>query len=159
MEHTFPKPAFAPGCRCSTTDGIVLFIGAAATIITATFDSTIAFAIAFPIIHFFIFCNVIRMARPLELIWAALYLALASTTTLTGHPGWFVTGGVLALLTVVLIAVEMRKPSYHGVFWQRINPQLPDWWGVAHPMTKKRGQSVTPPRSASKTLRRGEATS
>jgi hypothetical protein len=27
-----------------------------------------------------------------------------------------------------VVIVEMRKPSYHGVGWQRINPGLPAWW-------------------------------
>jgi hypothetical protein len=28
----------------------------------------------------------------------------------------------------VLVIFEMRKPSYHGVFWRRVNPNLRQWW-------------------------------
>jgi len=30
--------------------------------------------------------------------------------------------------TIICVAVEMRKPSYHGVGWKWINPKLPEWW-------------------------------
>jgi len=29
---------------------------------------------------------------------------------------------------VVVVVVQMRKPSYHGLGWQWINPELPNWW-------------------------------
>ena len=35
---------------------------------------------------------------------------------------------VVILLAVVLIAREMKRPSYHGVGWRNINPDLPKWW-------------------------------
>jgi hypothetical protein len=31
-------------------------------------------------------------------------------------------------VTGIVVVVEMRKPSYHGVGWKWINPGLPAWW-------------------------------
>jgi O-antigen ligase len=85
-------------------------------------------AMGFVVAHFFLFCNVLRMSRALELMWAGLFIVLAGFTILTGSPTWVVTLAVSFVATVILAIVEMRKPSYHGVFWKRINPGLPNWW-------------------------------
>ena len=86
------------------------------------------YIIAFPVLHFFLFCNVFRIARTLELAWAAAFVGLAGGTILEGVPGWTATTVASLVLTVVVIALEMGRPSYHGVLWRRINPNLPDWW-------------------------------
>ena len=86
------------------------------------------FVLAFVLAHFFLFCNVIRMARPLELIWAGVFVVLAGATLAFETPSWLVTAPVSLFVTAVVVVVEMRKPSYHGVGWQRINPGLPAWW-------------------------------
>ncbi len=119
---------FAPGFRLSKLDIMVLFIGAAVTTATIPYDGAVAFIIAFVIAHFFLFCNVFRVARPLELTWAGWFILLAGGTLSMGMPGWPIATIATLIATVAVIAVEMRKPSYHGIGWQRINPQLPDWW-------------------------------
>lgn len=87
-----------------------------------------AFVTAFVLTHFFLFCNVVRMARLLELAWAGVFVVLAGATVAVETPGWLVTALVSLLVTLIVVVVEMRKPSYHGVGWQRINPNLPAWW-------------------------------
>lgn len=91
--------------------------------------------IGFVVAHFFLFCNVFRMSRPLELIWASIFTVLAGLTISTDIPGWGVTIAVSLCATFVLVVIEMRRPSYHGVGWKRINPRLPEWWDA------KSGQS------------------
>jgi hypothetical protein len=86
------------------------------------------FVVAFVLAHFFLFCNVVRMARPLELTWAAVFVVLAGATVAFGTPGWLATAAVSLVVTVVVAVVEMRKPSYHGVGWRWVNPGLPTWW-------------------------------
>src|SRR6185503_16949754 len=86
------------------------------------------FVPAFVVLHFFLFCNVFRIARPLELAWAVVFVALAGATIVVDQPGWIVTTAVSLVATVIVIALEMRKPSYHGIAWQKINPGLPQWW-------------------------------
>ncbi len=84
--------------------------------------------IGFAVGHFFLFCNVFRVARPLELSWAVLFVALAGSTISLEKPGWQVTIATSLVATLLVIVVQMRMPSYHGVAWQRINPELPQWW-------------------------------
>lgn len=83
---------------------------------------------AFVLAHFFLFCNVVRMARPLELVWAGVFVVLAGATIAFEIPSWLVTAMVSLLVTVVVVVVEIRKPSYHGVGWKFVNPGLPAWW-------------------------------
>jgi hypothetical protein len=78
--------------------------------------------------HFFLFCNVFRMSRPPELLWAFTFTVLSGATLRTGGPGWLATVTVSVALAVVLIGLETRKPRYHGVGWKKLNPRLPDWW-------------------------------
>ena len=119
---------FAPGFRLSVRDVVAILIGAAAAFYLASIEPWWGFMVAFVVGHFFLFCNVVRMARPLELAWAATFVALASATLLTETPGWPITTGVSLAVTLVIVVLQMRKPSYHGLGWQRINPGLQAWW-------------------------------
>ena len=120
-------PAFSPGFRFSVLDGIVLAIGAVATIGVVMIDLWIGIAIAFVVLHFFFFCNILRMSRTLELIWAAIFAVSAVLATVV-VVAWPVAFGVSLLATLLVAVVELRRPSYHGVAWARVNPRLPEWW-------------------------------
>jgi hypothetical protein len=121
-------PAFAPGLRFSLLDGCVLVLAAVAMGVGAMFVWWIALAIGLTVGHFYLFCNVFRLSRALELVWAAIFVTLAAATILTGSPGWLLTTLISLGVTVVVVAIEMRRPSYHGVAWEVINPDLPQWW-------------------------------
>ena len=120
--------AFQPGFRLSAVDGAVIVIGSVASLVLWSNTWWHGFIVAFVVAHFFAFCNVFRIARPLELLWSAIFVALTYGTITYEKPSWLITiiGSLLA--TVIVVAIEMRKPSYHGILWQRINPQLPQWW-------------------------------
>lgn len=133
------EPRFTPGFRCSKLDVAVLFIGylitgdLAALALPALGTGNYALAVvvmgmALPIIAFFLFCNVFRVGRSLELVWAAFYVVMMVATIryqlVDGRLS--VTLSIGALFAVIY--AEMRKPSYHGVGWQKINPDLPTWW-------------------------------
>jgi hypothetical protein len=120
------QQAFAPGFRLSRVDAIVIAGGAAGAIALSMFEWWWGFVVAFVLGHFFLFCNVVRMARPLELIWGAVFVALAAATISLGAPGWPATALLSLAVTAIVVVVEMRKPSYHGVGWQWINPGLPE---------------------------------
>lgn len=118
---------FAPGCRFSRLDAATLLVGAGVAAGFALLDIRIGVAIAFVVAHFFLFCNIVRMARPLELIWAAAFATLAVLATLE----WIHWAAAIAIssgVTIVLTGIQMRRPSYHGVGWRTINPDLYDWW-------------------------------
>jgi hypothetical protein len=89
-------------------------------------------AILFVLAHFFLFCNVIRMARSSELVWAALFLTASGFTILVGTPSWPMTFCISFVSSIALIFIEARKPSYHGIYWQKINPDLPLWWDARY---------------------------
>jgi hypothetical protein len=119
---------FKPGFRIDVIDSVVLVAGVIGAVAAAQVEWWMGLVIAYTVGHFFLFCNVFRMARPLELAWTALFIALAASTIATERPGWQITIAVSLLATVVIIVVQMRRPSYHGVAWQRINPNLRQWW-------------------------------
>lgn len=119
---------FAPGFRLSRLDIAFVIVAVLATIGLGAMTWWWGFVVGFVAANFFLFCNVFRVARPLELAWSALFLTLACATVIFEVPGWLVTATASLGATVGVVLVEMRKPSYHGVGWQRINPGLPMWW-------------------------------
>lgn len=119
---------FAPGFRLSKLDVFVLLLGAVACIALAQVDVALSAAVAFLLGHFFLFCNVLRMARLYELVWSGIFVALSAGSLLASVPGWGLTFLLSFASTLLLAALQLRRPSYHGVYWRRINPNLPDWW-------------------------------
>ncbi len=120
-------PEFRPGFRLSAMDVVVLVVGASGAI--AAWPVGVEFCVlgVAAILHFFLFCNVFRVSRPLELAWSALFLASVLAQRTLAMP-WLVVAAVVAAMTIAVVWLAMRQPSYHGVLWQRINPGLPAWW-------------------------------
>ena len=85
-------------------------------------------AALFAVFHFFLFCNVLRAHRGLELLWAAAFIALWSCSFFLDVPEWGHTYALAFGLTVVVSIVQILLPSYHGAFWAVLNPRLPQWW-------------------------------
>lgn len=123
-----PSREFSPGFRLSLTDALVLVAGAAGSIAAARAEWWMGLIVGFAVGHFFLFCNVFRVARHLELLWSALFVALSACTIITGQPGWDVTIAATLVATLLVIVTQVRQPSYHGVAWQRFNPGLLQWW-------------------------------
>jgi hypothetical protein len=121
---------FKPGFRLSKIDILAIICGVVVAAASFSYSSVITFLVLFVVGHFFLFCNIIRMSRPSELIWSGIFLALSSASLLKGLPSWSVTVLISALLTVLLVVIETKKSSYHGVAWQKINPGLPDWFSA-----------------------------
>ena len=121
---------FRPGFRLSEIDVGVLIAGVLSSVLIARFDEWFAFVVLFTLGHFFLFCNVLRMSRPLELLWAVLFVLLAVNTILLGFPPWIYTFSIMLLATIILTVVQALRPSYHGVFWRQLNPDLPQWWAA-----------------------------
>ena len=126
-------PIFRPGFRLSFTDIVVLAAGAVGSFLVAQMELWFGLAIAFVVLHFFLFCNVFRMPRHLELAWAALFLLLIGSTITMQQPGWPIAFALSLIGAVVLVLFHMRQPSYHGVGWKRVNPRLPQWWQAQDP--------------------------
>ena len=74
----------------------------------------LGYLVAFVFLQFFLFCNVFRISRTSELIWAVAFLALAGATYYTDYPGWWNTCIATAILSTLLIWRETKRPDYHG---------------------------------------------
>lgn len=121
---------FQPGVRLSMSDLVVLLVSGIAVGFVSALNPWWGVAIAFVVLHFFLFCNVLRISRRSELIWAAVFLVMATVALSTGILTWPLVLGAASLVTVVVAVVEMRHASYHGIAWQILNPRLPDWWAA-----------------------------
>lgn len=119
---------FQPGFRISKFDGIIIFAGIIGALALWTLAWWSGFLIAFVIAHFFLFCNVFRVARLLELAWSGIFIVLMYYTVAVDVLLWPVSIGCSVLATLAVITIEIRKPSYHGILWRRINPGLLEWW-------------------------------
>ena len=119
---------FKPGFRLSLTDIIILIIGGIVAAYFAVIEAIISLIITFVVGHFFLFCNVFRISRPPELLWAAIFSCLSVMTLTTGFPGWAVTFSSSIVLTVIIIIRGAILPSYHGILWRKINPELKQRW-------------------------------
>jgi hypothetical protein len=128
LKSTTPIPKFAPGFRLSLRDAIVLVVGIGSSIALGKIFWPASLIIAVASGHFFLFCNVFRISRRLELIWAGIFIVLSGATILAEFPEWAVTIAISICATVAVVICETRKPSYHGVGWRRINPHLKSWW-------------------------------
>jgi hypothetical protein len=122
------KRVFSPGFRCSALDAVVLAGGILASFTMGRQGGWMGFVIPYVVGHFFLFCNVFRIPRRLELLWAVVFVALALLTVTSGRPGWLATIAVSFTVTVVVIGLALRRPSYHGIGWRRLNPELHNWW-------------------------------
>ena len=69
-----------------------------------------------------------RMSRPLELVWAGIFAALTIAAISFDLLSWPAVFAISCAVTVIVAVVEVRRPSYHGVGWQKVNPRLPEWW-------------------------------
>ncbi len=67
---------FSPGFRLSSLDIFVLVIGIVAAVVLWQSVWWWGFLVGFVVGHFFLFCNLFRIARVLELIWAGIFMAI-----------------------------------------------------------------------------------
>ena len=119
---------FQPGFRLSEMDVGILLLGLCGSVLLARWDERLGLALLFVLAHFFLFCNVLRMSRPLELIWAVLFVLLAGSTFTFGVPSWNYSLAGMLVVTLILAFIQILLPSYHGVLWRKINPNLEQWW-------------------------------
>lgn len=127
-----PQSQFKPGFRISVIDIPVLAIGLTASVILGMQTWWLGFIIGFTVVHFFLFCNVFRISRAPELIWAVVFTTLAGSSIILEAPSWSITIITSLILSSFLIYRETQKPHYHGVFWRRLNSELPEWWKNNH---------------------------
>lgn len=79
------------------------------------------------IAHFFLFCNVFRLARPRELIWAILFVVNIAFWLLRGNVNWFNTLACQLPVSTGVITWELKSRRYHGILARRLNPALDEY--------------------------------
>lgn len=115
------------GVRFSWTDAVILVMAVTGTIGTYSFTDGYSLLILFVVLHFFLFCNIFRIRRTPELVWAGIFLLNASVWILLDHLSLWGIASTQFVFTVIVIVNEFRNPNYHGVFARQINPHLDNY--------------------------------
>ena len=115
------------GLRLSTLDACVLVVAIVATICSWSLTAGWSALLLFVVLHFFLFCNVFRIRRKPELIWAATFLVNCYLWVYLGSAS--VAGIALSqvVVTILILTYEIRLPYYHGILARAINPRLDDY--------------------------------
>jgi len=115
------------GLRFSISDAIVLALLACSTVVVYQINESFAWLVGIASMHFFLFCNVFRVRRRREIIWAVLFVLNAGFWFLLGRINWFAVLACQIPVTAGVIAWEIKTPRYHGIFANRLNPRLEDY--------------------------------
>lgn len=115
------------GMRLSAVD-VVVMVGATTVGVTG-YAVTAGFSLFVPFVvyHFLLFCNVFRIPRRPELVWAAVMLVHTVLWVLSGSLSLPWLFALQSAFTTALLAREVRRPTYHGVLSRRFNPSLDDY--------------------------------
>ncbi len=111
-----------PGFRFSLRDAAVIAIGTLATAWLWGQVGSLSLVPLGVLVHFFLFCNVFRVRRSFELIWASSFIVNAGVWQLVGDLSWQGLLGSQLVITVLVIGAELRSSSYHGVGHGWIRP-------------------------------------
>ena len=115
------------GFRFSIIDSVALAAFAVVIVGLHRLPSSLWWLVAILAVHFFLFCNVFRVIRRRELIWAALFILNVGFWLLLGRLDWFSVLACQLPVTVGVIAWEVKATRYHGIFADRLNTQLEDY--------------------------------
>jgi len=129
MPDTDGRPPRTAGFRFFWSDGVFLAVLAAMGWWLREPLGPQLGIIPFAAGHFFLFCNVFRVRRSYELCWTAVALVNAGAwLALTPAVNWWAVMAVQTPVTLLVIALEMRSPRYHGIGAARLNAaHLPAW--------------------------------
>ena len=119
---------FNPGFRLSIFDIAILVSGFAGALYLRNIGIDLSYILLFVVGHFFYFCNITRMSRIPELVWAVCFVVLCGAGVKYGIVTLNEAFIISLIITLDLTVLEFRKPSYHGIFWSKINPNLKEWF-------------------------------
>lgn len=103
------------GFRLSILDTLVLLIAAAGVWWLHHAGHELWWIVAAVVGHFFLFCNVFRVRRSLELCWAAAFLINVGWWMAQERMGWLPAMAWQAPISLAVISIEMLSPRYHGI--------------------------------------------
>lgn len=115
------------GFRFSLADAVAIAVFVGVAVVFRQWDSPLWWMLAIATGHFFLFCNVFRIIRRRELIWAGSFILNIGLWMWFGE---LTCPRILACqlpVTAGLIFADLRAPGYHGIFANRLNPKLNDY--------------------------------
>jgi hypothetical protein len=115
------------GFRLSVIDCVVLVILATITAVLHRLDTSLWWLVAIVAIHFFLFCNVFRVLRIREFVWAGIFVLNVGFWFLLGRLDWFNVMACQLPVSAGVVSWEIRATRYHGIFADRLNPVLNDY--------------------------------
>jgi hypothetical protein len=104
----------AHGFRFSATDALAIFVCVAATSWGLQAIGSTAWLFPFVLGHFFLFCNVFRIPRQAELLWAGCFVTITSICPIFDVSFLNAMWMVLPITAGILIYAA-RLPTYHGI--------------------------------------------
>lgn len=110
------------GMRLSPFDAAALLAGAGLTVYAVGRFPDLAIVTPFVLLHYFIFCNLLRAGGPVELAWMTTFLGNAALWFASGSLSWWPILATQGIVTVALVAIILRSKRYHGVACHWINP-------------------------------------
>lgn len=116
--------ARAWGFRFSFTDAIAIGVFLVAAVGLWHLDNPLWWLLLMAVGHFFLFCNVFRIARRRELFWTALFVLNVGFWIWFGRLVWNEVMFCQLPFSAAVILDEMRRSEYHGIFADKINPRL-----------------------------------
>jgi hypothetical protein len=134
--NTFFKPGFMSnsqprrrtwGFRFASQDLPAIGAFTAAAAVLWRWENSLWWMLAIAAGHFFLFCNVFRIVRQRELIWAMLFVLNIGAWLWFEELTWAHVLSCQLPITIFLIIADVRAPTYHGIFANRLNPQLNDY--------------------------------
>ena len=115
------------GFRLSWSDVVVLALGIVGGVVGWRVFGASGLVAPYVVGHFFLFCNVFRVRRKPELVWAFLFLLnCGAWAAFEAMNVWWTLGSQL-IVTAAVIVHALRSPDYHGVLSRRINPRIDDY--------------------------------
>ncbi len=133
---TFFKPGFMCkaqprkrtwGFRLTPQDMLAIGAFTTAAVVLWRWENPLWWMLAIAASHFFLFCNVFRIVRRRELIWAVLFILNIGAWLWFEQLMWAHVLGCQLPIAIFLIIADIKAPGYHGIFANRLNPQLGDY--------------------------------
>lgn len=112
------------GFRFFVTDAAAIGVFILAALGLRQMGSPLSWLLTIVAGHFFLFCNVFRVRRSLELGWAVGFLLNAGAWLWFENLDWLHVLASQLPVTVGFIVAELRSRQYHGIGARRINPAL-----------------------------------
>lgn len=111
------------GMRFSFSDFVVLVVAIFGAWQLFKFGHPLWWIVVAVVGHFFLFCNVFRVRRTFELWWAGVFVVNVSACFAFGKIDWWPAMGFQLPVTIIVICLELRSSSYHGIGARWINPK------------------------------------